>query len=61
VQRVDGTETLVGRGHELLLLVESRPLHEALLGIEHETLHKIARGLADEGVAVGVSRKRSER
>jgi hypothetical protein len=46
VQRVDGTETLVGRGHEVLLLVESRPLHEALLGIEHETLHKIARGLA---------------
>ncbi len=55
---VDGPEALVGGGEEFLLVIEGGAADEAgLVRLEHETLHEVARGLADEGVAVGVGRE----
>ena len=56
-ERVDRAEALVGRGHELLLVVERRSLDQALVGIEHQALHEITGGLADERIAIGISRE----
>ena len=56
-ERVDRAEALVGRGHELLLVVERRSLDQALVGIEHQALHEITRGLTDERVTIGVGRE----
>ena len=56
-ERADGAEALVGRGDELLLVVERRTLDQALIGIEHQSLHEITRRLADERVTIGISRE----
>ena len=56
-ERVDRAEAFVGRGHELLLVVERRSLDQALVGIEHQSLHEITGGLADERVAIGIGRE----